>query len=217
LAKTGSAFAIPGPKDRPTQAFDIWNLRKDFEGHKYWVEVGMWTSAGIALHSFTIQSKKEFNPPLGYPRPILRVPVVSLPSWMNVGKPYHNGAEGECLSGEPCYSFDKAANSSSITRTKHCCVGAIIDLINLLENDLHFKSFIYFTPDKKWGVYNNSTGEWNGLMEELTSGKADVTALLGINQARYENVGFTQPYMNLGMNILVRAKNVPSLNWGKFL
>ncbi|XP_031566307.1 glutamate receptor ionotropic, NMDA 1-like isoform X2 [Actinia tenebrosa] len=218
-SKAGSVFFIPGPKDLPAQVFDIWNLRTDLRGHKYWLEIGMWTPAGIALDSFVIQNEKKFTPSLHNPRPTLRVPVVGVPTWMEVGEPYNNKPEGECLSGKPCYSYEKIGNSNEVTRIKHCCVGAVIDLIILLENDLEFKSYIYFAPDKKWGIYNETSKNWNGLMEQLTTGKGDVTALLGIDKARYQSVGFTQPYMNLGMNILVRKTDIPyfwAMNW-KFL
>lgn len=207
-SKAGSVFFIPGPTDRPTQVFDIWNMKSDSEGHKFWLEIGMWTSAGIALDSFIIQNNKKITPSLHNPRPVLRVPVVGIPTWMEFGKPYNTKPEGECLSGKPCYSFHKA------TKIKHCCVGAVIDLLTLLENDLNFQSYIYFTPDKKWGIYNETSEHWNGLMEELTTDKADVTALLGMDKSRFQSVGFTQPYMNLGMNILVRKKDTPHY-WGK--
>ncbi|KAK3729195.1 hypothetical protein QZH41_008869, partial [Actinostola sp. cb2023] len=213
---SNSVFAIPGPYDPPKQSYDLFNLRVDLQGHNHWYSIGMWTSAGIAIDSFINQHGQRIVPPVLTPRPVLRVPVVRVPSWMEVGKPYHLAKENICLSGSPCYVLDP----SGLPATKHCCVGAQIDLINLLENDLKFKAFIYFALDGKWGGFDSLTGRWTGLMGELTSLKADVTSLLGISKARNEAVGFTQPYMELGMNILVRKTDKSSkyaaINW-KFL
>ena len=169
----------------------------------------MWTPVGIALTAFINQHSAKIEPPIVSPRPKLRVPVVSVPSWMNVGKPFY--PSGECLSGNACYSLNKDGKIS----TKYCCLGAQIDLIKLLENDLSFEAFIYFTPDGQWGGFNSSTGEWTGLMRELTSHNADVTSFLGISQIRNEAVEFTQPYMELGLNILVHNTNESSQPGGK--
>lgn len=196
-----SAFTIPGQYDRPTSTFDLHNLRADLHGHNYWASVGMWTPIGIALNTFINQHGSKVIPPLVSPRPVLRVPVVSVPSWMDVGRPYHT--TGECLNGSPCYSLDHNGRKG----TKYCCVGAQIDLIHLLENDLGFKAFVYFAPDGMWGGLNSSSGQWTGVMGQLTSQHADVTSLLGISGARSEAVDFTQPYMELGLNILVRKNN----------
>lgn len=161
----------------------------------------MWTPVGIALNTFTNQHGRDIVPPLLSPKPVLRVPLVDIPSWMDIGQPYHT--TGECLKGSPCFSLDDNGNK----RAKYCCVGAQVDLINLLENDLGFEAFLYFVSDGKWGGLNSTTGLWSGLMGQLTSEIGDVTSLLGISGIRSKAVDFTQPYMELGMNILVRQND----------
>lgn len=201
-------FTIPKQTDRPSSTFDLQNLRVDFNGHKLWANIGMWTPVGIAMNTFTNQHASKVTPPLTSPRPVLRVPVVNIPSWMDVGPPYHT--TGECLKGSPCYKLDKNGNK----QTKYCCVGAQIDLINLMENDLGFKAFIYFVSDGEWGGLNTTSGLWSGLMGQLTSDLGDVTSLLGISAIRSGAVDFTQPYMKLDMNILVRSTDTQQRQTG---
>ena len=62
--------------------------------------------------------------------------------------------------------------SPNVTPTMFCCYGASLDFLSFLQKDLNFEAYIYFTPDGKYGVYNSSAGEWNGIVQELISGRA---------------------------------------------
>lgn len=201
-------FYVPGLYDRPKNSFDLLNLHVDDHGKKQWYNVGMWTPVGIALNTFINQHKVKIEPQMVSPRPVLRVPVVTVPSWMTVGDPFY--PSGDCLSGYPCHQLNEKGKKIA----KYCCLGAQIDLIKLLEDDLNFEAFIYFTPDGQWGGINSTTGDWTGLMKELTTHNADVTSFLGISQIRNEAVEFTQPYMELGLNILVHNTNESSPSAG---
>ncbi|XP_001639888.2 glutamate receptor ionotropic, NMDA 1 [Nematostella vectensis] len=207
-----AAFAVTQTEQgKPKRPVDIWNLQKDSFGHKYWTQVGLWTRSGLALDRF-MTSTGPVEPYVLPPRQTLRVPIVSTPVWTQVGEAYKGGQQGEdmCMNGEFCYMYN-STDKTKLERTTFCCVGTQIDLIKLLERDLNFNAEIYFVPDGKWGT-QLASDEWNGLMNELVTGKGDITAFLGISSQRLADVEFTQPYFTLQLTILVKTINASELN-----
>ena len=60
-------------------------------------------------------------------------------------------------------------------------------------------------PDNLYGFYNHSTGQWNGIVRQLTDKRADLAvASMTINYARETVIDFTKPFMNLGISILFK-------------
>ena len=58
---------------------------------------------------------------------------------------------------------------------------------------------LYTVPDNLYGFYNHSTGQWNGIVRQLTDKRADLAvASMTINYARETVIDFTKPFMNLG-------------------
>eukprot|EP00058_Branchiostoma_floridae_P028587 XP_002614078.1 hypothetical protein BRAFLDRAFT_67336 [Branchiostoma floridae] len=95
--------------------------------------------------------------------------------------------------------------------------GMCIDLLNELQKSLNFQYKIYLVPDGKFGSQDPITGEWNGLVRELLDAKADLAAAtLTISYERLQVISFTQPYLDLGMSILMRSQD-PKKNLFAFL
>ncbi|KAG0411256.1 hypothetical protein HPB47_011608 [Ixodes persulcatus] len=81
--------------------------------------------------------------------------------------------------------------------------GFCIDLLRTIADLLGFNYELYLVPDKKFGVENTSTGEWNGMVREIIDKNADLAvAPMTINYARESVIDFTKPFMNLGIGIL---------------
>ena len=77
------------------------------------------------------------------------------------------------------------------------------------QHDFQFK--LYTVPDSLYGFYNHSTGQWNGIVRQLTDKRADLAvASMTINYARETVIDFTKPFMNLGISILFKAPKPPA-------
>ncbi|XP_037036365.1 glutamate receptor ionotropic, kainate 3-like isoform X2 [Bradysia coprophila] len=88
-----------------------------------------------------------------------------------------------------------------------------IELIHELSLMFGFNYEFQLQEDKDYGVKNNATGEWSGMMRELIDGRADLAITdLTITSERESGVDFTMPFMNLGISILYRKpkKEPPS-------
>ncbi|XP_044259602.1 glutamate receptor ionotropic, kainate 2-like isoform X2 [Tribolium madens] len=86
-----------------------------------------------------------------------------------------------------------------------------IDLMDELSSMLGFNYTIIIQEDGYNGNYNATTGEWNGLIGAILSGKADLAiADLTVTAERESVVDFTLQFMNLGISILYKKpKPVP--------
>ncbi len=85
----------------------------------------------------------------------------------------------------------------NITNNYHyqCASGFYVDLIRELSNKLQFTFDIYEAADKTWGT-QNKLGEWNGVIKELMSKKADLAMTpITITTSRTEVVDFSVPFM----------------------
>lgn len=78
-----------------------------------------------------------------------------------------------------------------------------MDLINELSNKLHFTYEIYQVEDERLGE-PNKFGEWNGVIKDLISEKADLALTpITITTHRSEVVDFSVPFMETGISIIV--------------
>ena len=77
-----------------------------------------------------------------------------------------------------------------------CWTGICPDIVSRLSTDLGF-TYEYLTPrDGKWGGYNKSTQQWDGMISELISGRIDMIAMhLTIDSAREEVIDFSTPFL----------------------
>ncbi|XP_064489275.1 glutamate receptor ionotropic, kainate 3-like [Ornithodoros turicata] len=82
--------------------------------------------------------------------------------------------------------------------------GYCVDLMQELSHQLNFNYEIQQVKDSAYGLQNEA-GEWNGMIGEVVSGKADLAiADLTITSKREVAVDFTMPFMNTGISILFK-------------
>uniref|UniRef100_A0A668T026 Glutamate receptor n=1 Tax=Oreochromis aureus TaxID=47969 RepID=A0A668T026_OREAU len=86
--------------------------------------------------------------------------------------------------------------------------GYCIDLLRELANILGFTFEVRLVEDGKYGVQDENTGQWNGMVKELMDHKADLAvAPLTITYVREKVIDFSKPFMTLGISILYRKPN----------
>lgn len=193
--------------DQPHTVFNIWNLRRDLDGRKHWFQSGLITPFGIALESIVDLSGDTVFPLLHPMRPTLRVPVVLWPPLVQAEDPAvaenHQTCVGRAL---PCYKYTNVENSTWRTKQLLCCYGASIDFLKFLQRDLGFDTEIYITPDGQYGKLNVVNGTWNGIINEIISGKADLALDLAGSLERAKAVDMLYPCIASAMNILVQKQ-----------
>lgn len=76
-----------------------------------------------------------------------------------------------------------------------CATGFYVDLMIYLSEKLEFTYEIYEVEDKSWGG-KGKNGEWNGLMKDLITNKADLAMTsLKVTTERMDLVDFSIPFM----------------------
>ncbi|KAA0720855.1 Glutamate receptor ionotropic, kainate 2 [Triplophysa tibetana] len=86
--------------------------------------------------------------------------------------------------------------------------GFCVDLLRELSGILGFRYEIRLVEDGKYGVFEESAGQWNGMVRELMDHKADLAvAPLTITYVREKVIDFSKPFMTLGISILYRKPN----------
>ena len=76
-----------------------------------------------------------------------------------------------------------------------CASGFYVDLFIELGEKLQFTYEIYEVEDKSFG-YVNKLGEWNGIIKDLMTAKADLAMTsMKITTARSEVIDFSVPFM----------------------
>ncbi|CAH1961053.1 unnamed protein product [Acanthoscelides obtectus] len=83
--------------------------------------------------------------------------------------------------------------------------GFCIDVIRELSHILGFNYTFVIQEDGVNGVFNLTTGLWNGMIREVMEGRADLAITdLTVTSERETAVDFTMPFMNLGISILYK-------------
>jgi len=115
----------------------------------------------------------------------------------------------------PFVMLKKDASSSPNTTQEF--EGLSIDILEELKKRLKFNYKIYLVPDGKFGVRDRSTGQWNGIVEEIIKEAADMSiAPMTISSDRQTVLDFTQPYMTFGLAFMMRVQEV-KVNYFRFL
>jgi len=84
--------------------------------------------------------------------------------------------------------------------------GFCVELIRELANLAGFHYTIKLSPSGKYGIQDQATGEWNGIIRDLIDRKADLAiGSMTINYARESVIDFTKPFMNLGISIMFKV------------
>ncbi|XP_028404763.1 glutamate receptor ionotropic, NMDA 1-like [Dendronephthya gigantea] len=121
----------------------------------------------------------------------------------------HNSSDDTCALGLPCVGSDGEES---------CCSGYCIDLLKLLMRDIGFSVRIYIVKDGKYGDLDQTTGQWSGLIGEVSRGEADMAVSdLTISEQRSKVVDFTHPYMDASMAIMVKVSRRERNNWTDFM
>ena len=184
--------------------FTIWNLKEDGVGEKKWFPVGMGTSSGIAMETYTSPNGESITPVLHISRPVVRVAVNEYPPF--VYKVTTVDEEG-CLNHlVPCYA--RINTSNTLQEKMFCCFGASLDFLAFLQKDLNFEAYVYFSPDGQYGTQKDSTGQWNGIVGELVDGRAMLSLEMGLNKRRAHVISFAQPTLPLELGILVNKSDM---------
>ncbi|XP_057317108.1 glutamate receptor ionotropic, NMDA 2B-like isoform X2 [Hydractinia symbiolongicarpus] len=119
-----------------------------------------------------------------------------------------------CKVGIICRKPVSVAGNKSVHYEVTCCVGFVIEFFQILIEELNLDIDMYIVEDGKYGIYQD--GEWNGLIRDVESGKADIAvAGLTITGERSRFIDYTVPYMEAQMGILVKPQIVrlEFLNW----
>ncbi|KAK3090570.1 hypothetical protein FSP39_012761 [Pinctada imbricata] len=88
-----------------------------------------------------------------------------------------------------------------------CCAGLCVDLLKIMSEEMRFDYELYEVPDKTWGLKDQRTGQWNGLIREIVERKADmVLTSLKITPKRSEAIDFSLPFLETGITILVSIR-----------
>ncbi|CCD67907.1 Glutamate receptor ionotropic, kainate 2 [Caenorhabditis elegans] len=94
-------------------------------------------------------------------------------------------------------------------RIKH--EGFCVDLLDKLAEMLHFNYTLKIVKDNKYGERKNGTDEWDGMIGEILRGDADMAvAPITVTATRLEVIDFTDPFLQLGISMLMRQPNPKS-------
>lgn len=176
--------------------FMIWNLNEDLLGEKNWFPVGMGASVGVAMETYKSPDGKSITPVFQHPRPVVRVVVNEYPPFVyKVNVAREEGCVGRLL---PCHGVEKM----------FCCCGASLDFLTFLMKDLNFEVYVYFNPDGRFGVIDNVTGHWNGIVGELIRHKAQLSLEMGLTERRSRVISFAHPTLLLELGILINRTEI---------
>nr|XP_055076650.1 glutamate receptor ionotropic, NMDA 2D isoform X2 [Misgurnus anguillicaudatus] len=93
-----------------------------------------------------------------------------------------------------------------IQSMKHCCKGFCIDVLKRLAKIVGFTYDLYLVTNGRHG--KNIDGEWNGMVGEVVSRRADMAiGSLTINEERSEVVEFSVPFVETGISVMVSRSN----------
>lgn len=199
--------------------FFIWNLQNDPMGKPMWTRLGSWQRGKIVM-DYGIWPEQAQRHKTHFQHPSkLHLRVVTL-----IEHPFvftrEVDDEGLCPAGQLC--LDPMTNDSSMLdslfsslhssndtvpiKSKKCCYGYCIDLLEKLAEDMNFDFDLYIVGDGKYGAWKN--GHWTGLVGDLLSGSAHLAVTsFSINTARSQVIDFTSPFFSTSLGILVRTRD----------
>ena len=83
-----------------------------------------------------------------------------------------------------------------------------MDILQKLKEDLDIELYIYEVEDHQWGYQVN--GSWNGLIGEVASGRADVSAQwLTVTPGRLQHVDFAESIHHDHLVLVAKYQFVP--------
>lgn len=134
-------------------------------------------------------------------------------------KELYNDEEVSCGIGKVCWKYETIVVGGGTgavgekVKRPYCCVGFLMDMLDQLEVDLGFTSYLYMVKDGKYGEIVNDT--WVGLVGDLVHKRADIVmASLNINSRRSVVIDYSHPFLVGGMSLITLhiQKPIPFLN-----
>ena len=191
--------------------YEIVRMTRNPPGDNEWQRVGLATKAGVHLESaFWV---RDANLTASRSHDVIRIVTIAEDPLVIVSKPLPS-QETECTLTEPCFKYvqvpDPRTNSTSVRPVKYCCSGYVIDVLHLLQRDLpNVRMEVYFVEDGYYGSYNPKTKQWNGMINDLVQGKADLAlTALTINEIRAKAVDFSNAYLYGETKIMVSSREI---------
>ncbi|XP_028819506.1 glutamate receptor ionotropic, NMDA 2D [Denticeps clupeoides] len=175
-----------------------------FSEGRGWEEVGVWENGVLRLRYPPWSRDGAFLKPLDDSQ---HLRVVTLEERPFVIVEPADPASGCIRDSVPCrlpLNISVAVEGS--TSMRHCCKGFCIDVLKRLAKIVGFTYDLYLVTNGRHG--KNIDGEWNGMVGEVVSRRADMAiGSLTINEERSEVVEFSVPFVETGISVMVSRSN----------
>ncbi|KAM9839113.1 uncharacterized protein grin2da [Aulostomus maculatus] len=170
-----------------------------------WEEVGWWENGHLRLRYHPWSRYGSFLKPLDDAQHLRVVTLEERP--FVIVEPADPGTSSCIRDSVPCRM---PINSSLVVDgagpMKHCCKGFCIDVLKRLAKIVGFTYDLYLVTNGRHG--KNIDGEWNGMVGEVVSNRADMAiGSLTINEERSEVVEFSVPFVETGISVMVSRSN----------
>ncbi|XP_053719406.1 glutamate receptor ionotropic, NMDA 2D isoform X1 [Synchiropus splendidus] len=170
-----------------------------------WEEVGWWENGHLRLRHHPWSRYGPFLKPLDDSQHLRVVTLEERP--FVIVEPADPGTSSCIRDSVPCRM---PVNSSLVAEgsvpMKHCCKGFCIDVLKRLAKIVGFTYDLYLVTNGRHG--KNIDGEWNGMVGEVVSNRADMAiGSLTINEERSEVVEFSVPFVETGISVMVSRSN----------
>ena len=90
---------------------------------------------------------------------------------------------------------------------KYCCSGWTVDILIYLTDKLSYEFELYFQAEQAYGIYDDKTGAWNGVVQDLISGKADIAVDLTVRPDRCAVLDCSLGYISDGFNAILKQES----------
>ncbi|XP_077937473.1 uncharacterized protein grin2da [Gasterosteus aculeatus] len=170
-----------------------------------WEEVGWWENGHLRLRYHPWSRYGSFLKPLDDSQHLRVVTLGERP--FVIVEPADPGTSSCIRDSVPCRM---PVNASLVVDgtgpMKHCCKGFCIDVLKRLAKIVGFTYDLYLVTNGRHG--KNIDGEWNGMVGEVVSNRADMAiGSLTINEERSEVVEFSVPFVETGISVMVSRSN----------
>ena len=98
-------------------------------------------------------------------------------------------------------------NNTNIFQVSDIVQGTYYDFLRVFSKMLNFKTRLFQRIDRKWGIFNKESGKWEGMIENLQNGEADLIATsFTVTRSRVQAVDFILPLSENSMGFAVKSK-----------
>ncbi|XP_061912636.1 glutamate receptor ionotropic, NMDA 2D isoform X1 [Entelurus aequoreus] len=170
-----------------------------------WEEVGSWENGHLRLRYHPWSRYGSFLKPLDDAQHLRVVTLEERP--FVIVEPADPGTSSCIRDSVPCrMPLNSSVPVDSSAPMKHCCKGFCIDVLKRLAKIVGFTYDLYLVTNGRHG--KNIDGEWNGMVGEVVSNRADMAiGSLTINEERSEVVEFSVPFVETGISVMVSRSN----------